>query len=236
MAASRVKTELLARVSHELRTPLNVILGFTEMMQLGISGPINEKQYETLNKILVSTHFLTEQVNDLLNLSSIEAGTIQLYYHRFSIVDVIDEVIQKCQKEADRKSLHLVKMDAAASLEMVYADRDGVTQILTNLVGNAIKFSTKGTIKIGAFAYDTHFWALQITDEGTGIPAEAYDLIFEPFRQIDGSMTRIHGGTGLGLAIVKQMTALMGGTIQLESEMGQGSTFTVLLPTEPDEL
>lgn len=235
LAVSRLKTELLARVSHELRTPLNVILGFSEMMQLGISGPINEKQYETLDKILVSTHFLTDQVNDLLHLSSIEAGTMQLHCHIFSMVEVINEVVQKWQEDADSKSLQLVKNNPEENLEMVYGDRDGITQILTNLVGNAIKFSTKGTIKISAFAYDTDFWALQITDEGPGIPMEAYDLIFEPFRQIDGSMTRIHGGTGLGLAIVKQMTGLMGGTIQLESEMGQGSTFTVLLPTEPDE-
>ena len=235
LEVSRVKTELLARVSHELRTPLNVILGFSEMMQLGISGPINEKQYETLDKILYSTHFLTQQVNDLLSLSSIEAGIVRLHCHTFSILDVIDEVIQKWQEDADSKSLHLVKIASEEMLEMVYADRDGVTQILTNLVGNAIKFSHKGTICIGAFAYDTHFWAMQVADEGPGIPSEAFDLVFEPFRQIDGSMTRIHGGTGLGLAIVKQITALMGGTIQLESEIGQGSTFTVLLPNEPDE-
>ena len=232
---SRVKTELLARVSHELRTPLNVILGFSEMLQLGIPGPINEKQYETIDKILESTRFLTDQVNDLLNLSSIEAGTIGLYCHTFSIRDVIDQVIGKCQEEANSKSLQLAKIDSETTLDTVYGDRDGVTQILTNLVENAIKFSDKGMIRIGVFAFNDRFWAMQVSDEGSGIPIEAHDLIFKPFRQIDGSMTRIHGGTGLGLAIVKQMTELMGGTVQLESGVGQGSTFTVLLPNEPEE-
>lgn len=234
LEASRIKTELLARVSHELRTPLNVILGFSEMIQLGISGPINEKQYENLDKILESTRFLTAQVNDLLNLSSIEAGTTKLYCHDFSISEVIDEVVTKYQENTEDKSLQLVKMDSTESLDIVYGDRDGVTQILTNLVGNAIKFSSEGVIRIGIFAYNDGFWAIQVSDEGPGIPPEAHDLIFEPFRQIDGSMTRIHGGTGLGLAIVKQMTELMGGSIRLESDIGKGSTFTVLLPNEDD--
>lgn len=232
LEASRVKTELLARVSHELRTPLNVILGFSEMLQLGITGPINEKQYETMEKILESTRFLTEQVNDLLDLSSIEAGTTKLHFHDFPIIEVIDDVIGICQVDADSKSLTLVKIDSEASLEIVYGDRDGVTQILTNLVGNAIKFSDDGMVRIDSFAVDDQFWAIQVSDEGPGIPAEAHDLIFEPFRQIDGSMTRIHGGTGLGLAIVKQMVELMGGEVQLESSVGEGSTFTVLLPRE----
>jgi len=232
LETSRVKTELLARVSHELRTPLNVILGFSEMIQLGIAGHINEKQYETLDKILESTHFLTDQVNDLLNLSSIEAGMTKLHSHKFSIAEVIDEVIEKYLEEAENKSLQLAKIDSEQLLEMVYGDRDGVVQILANLVGNAIKFSNKGIIRMGALAFDDDFWVLQVSDEGPGIPAEAHELIFEPFRQIDGSMTRIHGGTGLGLAIVKQMTQLMGGTIQLESDIGEGSTFNVLLPNE----
>jgi len=235
LETSRVKTELLARVSHELRTPLNVILGFSEMIQLGIAGHINEKQYETLDKILESTHFLTDQVNDLLSLSSIEAGMTKLHCHKFSIVEVIDEVIEKYQEEAENKSLQLAKTDSEQLLDMVYGDRDGVDQILANLVGNAIKFSNKGIIRMGAFAFDDDFWVLQVSDEGPGIPAEAHELIFEPFRQIDGSMTRIHGGTGLGLAIVKQMTQLMGGTIHLESDIGEGSTFNILLPNEAVE-
>ncbi|MBE2221047.1 MAG: PAS domain-containing protein [Anaerolineae bacterium] len=234
LAASRVKTELLARVSHELRTPLNVILGFSEMIQLGITGTINEKQYETLDKILDSTRFLTKQVNDLLDLSSIEAGTTKLHNHTFSIIEVIDEVIVKWQAEAESKSLQIAKLNPAEALETVYGDREGVTQILTNLVGNAIKFSDKGSVQISAFAFDEQFWALQVSDEGPGIPPEAHDLIFEPFRQIDGSMTRIHGGTGLGLTIVKQMTELMGGWINLTSNVGQGSTFTVILPNEQE--
>lgn len=232
VAVSRVKTELLARVSHELRTPLNVILGFSEMLQLGIPGPVNERQYGIIEKILESTHFLTDQVNDLLNLSSIEAGTIMLHRYTFFIMDVIDEVMAKYQEEASNKSLQLVKVESDTTLKMVYGDRDGVMQILMNLVGNALKFSDKGVVQISVFAYDDHFWALQVVDEGPGIPPQAHDLIFEPFRQIDGSMTRIHGGTGLGLAIVKQMTELMGGTVKLKSDVGQGSTFTVLLPNE----
>ena len=232
VAVSRVKTELLARVSHELRTPLNVILGFSEMMQLGITGPINERQYETIEKILESTRFLTDHVNDLLNLSSIEAGTLTFHRYTFFIMDVIDEVIAKYQEEANGKSLQLLKVESDKTVKTVYGDRDGVVQILTNLVGNALKFSDKGVVQINVFAYDEHFWALQVSDEGPGIPPEAHDLIFEPFRQMDGSMTRIHGGTGLGLAIVKQMTELMGGTVKLESNVGQGSIFTVLLPNK----
>ena len=199
---------------------------------MGIKGPINEKQYQTLDKILESTRFLTAQVNDLLNLSSIEAGTTKLYCLNFPINAVVDKVIEHYQEEVENKSLQLVKNTSEKSLDSVYGDRDGVLQILTNLVGNAIKFSNQGIIRISIFAFDADFWAIQVSDEGPGIPPEAHDLIFEPFRQIDGSMTRIHGGTGLGLAIVKQMTELMGGIIQLDSVIGKGSTFTVLLPNE----
>ncbi|PID86850.1 MAG: hypothetical protein CSB13_02255 [Chloroflexi bacterium] len=235
LAAGRVKTELLARVSHELQTPLNVILGFTELIQMGIVGPVNEKQHESLEKILESTRFLTNQVSDLLTLSSIEAGQTDLDCYLFPIQEVVSEVIGKCEGAANEKDLQIVQMNTGKDLKTAYGDQDGITQILTNLVENAIKFSEQGTIKVGALEYNDTYWALQVSDQGPGIAQEARDLIFEPFRQIDGSMTRIHGGTGLGLTIVKQMAELMGGMVKLESQLGQGSTFTVLLPNEPKE-
>jgi PAS domain S-box-containing protein len=234
LTVSRVKSELLARVSHELRTPLNVILGYTEMIQEGIWGEVNEKQYEAMDKVLQSTRFLTRQVNDLLDISSIESGSLLLHCTEFPVVDLVDHVVADSRTEVLRKSLTLESRIHEDMPERVYGDQERVTQILANLVENAIKFSECGTIQIDIHRVNGRYWAMSVSDEGPGIPPEAKTLIFEPFRQIDGSMTRIHGGTGLGLAIVQRLTDLMGGRIELESQVGQGSTFTVILPNTPE--
>lgn len=232
LEANRLKTELLSRISHELRTPLNVILGYTEMIQEGVLGVINEKQYDAMNKVLVGTRFLTQQVNDLLDFSSIEAGRANLYYSFFPISEVLTEVVGNASDSAAEKSLNLTGEIAADVPELVYGDRERVTQILNNLVDNAIKFSLKGTIQIDIYLENAHYWVMQVSDEGPGIPLQAQSLIFEPFRQLDGSMTRIHGGTGLGLALVKQFAELMGGEVRLKSDVGQGSSFIILLPNK----
>jgi len=233
LEASRVKTELLSRVSHELRTPLNVILGYTEMLQEGVLGSINERQFSAMEKILVSSRFLTQQVNDLLDFSSIEVGSIEIHCTHFPISEIMVQVVGSVAEAAKEKSLSLSTEIIIEPPALVYGDRERVVQILTNLVDNAIKFSNEGVIRLSAFQENAHYWAMAVSDQGPGIPATAHDLIFEPFRQIDGSMTRIHGGTGLGLAIVKQLTEHMGGAVRLISEVGQGSTFVILLPNGP---
>jgi PAS domain S-box-containing protein len=234
LAVSRIKSELLARVSHELRTPLNVILGYTEMIQEGVLGEVNEKQYQAMDKVLQSTRFLTHQVNDLLDLSSIESGSLLLHCIEFPVTDLLNQALAASQAEALGKSLTLESRISEDMPDLVYGDQERVTQILVNLVENAIKFSECGTIHIDIYQANGRYWAMSVSDEGPGIPPEAQTLIFEPFRQIDGSMTRIHSGTGLGLTIVQRLTELMDGKIELESQVGQGSSFTVLLPNAPE--
>lgn len=231
---SRFKSELLARVSHELRTPLNVILGYTEMLQEEIYGPITESQHEPLQKIIESTDFLTRQVNELLDLSKLEVGQLSVYWQSFEIASVLRRVQAQMQFLADSKKIQLLSEIDPEVPASLYGDPIRVEQILLNLVGNAIKFSPSGTVRQRVFLPEPACWAIQVVDQGEGIPPEMQQRIFEPFQQVDGSMTRLHSGSGLGLAIVKQLTELMHGQIFLESSVGVGSVFTVVFSLEPE--
>lgn len=232
LEASRFKSELLARVSHELRTPLNVILGYTEMLQEGIFGPLTPAQWEPTQKIINSTGFLTRQVNELLDLARLEVGQLQVTVQEMSVAEVVQDVHEKMVVLAEAKGVQLVSQVQDNVPTRLMGDPDRIAQILLNLIGNAIKFSNSGVVRQEVWMADGRL-LLQVSDQGIGIPPEMQEAIFEPFKQVDGSLTRQRSGIGLGLAIVKQLTGLMAGNITLESKEGQGSTFTVCLPLMP---
>jgi signal transduction histidine kinase len=233
LEASRLKTELLAKVSHELRTPLTAILGFSEMIQEGIYGPISDEIQETTAKIIESTHYLTSLVTELLDQAQLEAGKLKLEIGRVAPVDIVRTVQSRMNVLAQAKGLTLTTNIAPELPATLAGDQKRLEQILVNLVSNAIKFTEQGEVRLDLYCSDAIHWAIQVSDTGPGIPVEAQTHIFEPFGQVDGSSTRQHGGTGLGLSIVKQLTTLMGGYVTLKSEIGQGSTFTVFLPSQP---
>jgi signal transduction histidine kinase len=230
LEASRLKSQLLANVSHELRTPLGAILGFAEMLKGGYYGQVSEKQGETITKIIETNQDLTKLVGELLDQAQLEAGKLKLQDILFQPKDMLEGAEAQLQVLAQENDLTLTcKIDPALPQKLA-GDPTRLQQILINLGGNAIKFTPRGTVSIFLYPENEYEWAMAVKDEGIGIPKKAQAYIFEPFRQVDGSITRIHEGSGLGLSIVKQLTTQMKGRIKLESEQGKGSMFTVYLP------
>ncbi len=234
LAASQFKSRLLANVSHDLRTPLNGILGYADILKEEIYGPLNDRQTNAVQRILANTSRLLDLVNSLLDQSLIEAGKIELNFAEFSPRDLIRDTESIMAVLTQQKGLQLTVQITADFPEFVTADQQRCQQVLSNLIGNAIKFTDTGSIHIRAFR-DSNYWAFEVHDTGRGIPTDALQYIFEPFRQVDSSPTRDQGGVGLGLSIVQQMVVLMGGTVQVASQPGRGSTFTVRLPISPKE-
>ncbi len=230
LEASRLKTELLAKVSHELRTPLGVILGFTEMLHIGAYGPLNAEQTEVADDVIGATRDLTRLVNEFLEQAQLEAGRAKLSLASFAVGDLLDRPLSPLRAQAKAKGLSLTTRVSGELPALVVGDRSRLEQILINLVGNAIKYTSSGGVDVELLRSSPTHWALQVADTGVGIPSEAQSYIFEPFGQVDGSSTRRHGGVGLGLSIVKQFAGLMGGRVDLHSTPGLGSTFTVTLP------
>jgi PAS domain S-box-containing protein len=226
-AASHAKSEFLANMSHEFRTPMNGIIGMTELV---LDSPVNEEQREYLELVKSSSESLLEMLNDILDLSKVEAGKLDLDPMEFSIVQKLDESLKPMKFRASQKHVPLTWHLGAGVPEILVGDPLRLRQILLNLVGNAIKFTEHGsvTVNIDAEQYDSlstvllHF---RVTDTGIGIPKEKQALVFEAFTQADSSTTRKYGGTGLGLSITVRLVELMGGKIWLESEPGKGSTF-----------
>jgi signal transduction histidine kinase len=209
---------------------LGAILGFAELLQLSIYGPLSEKQHETLGKIIESANDLTDLVNQLLNQAQLDAGKLKLNLSTFAPAELVDRTLSKMSMLAQAKGLTLTANIAADMPATLLSDPVFVQQILVNLVSNAIKFTHRGTVHVDLYRPDDAHWILKVSDTGSGIPIEAQAYIFEPFRQVDGSMTRAQGGAGLGLSIVKQLAELMDGQVTLVSEVGRGSTFIVQLP------
>jgi signal transduction histidine kinase len=231
--ASNFKSRLIARVSHELRTPLGAILGLTEMLDYSICGPLSPEQREVMQKVIRNTHRLNHLVADMLDQSRFESGKLRLRISEFSPREVVSRVVSALRPPAEGKDLALRLYVADDLTDAVLGDPDRVGQILYNLLNNAIKFTHIGAIEVRVLQPDNEYWTLQVEDTGIGIAEEARDYIFDPFRQVDESVTREYGGVGLGLAIVRQLVSLMDGDLMLESAVGQGSTFTVVLPVDP---
>lgn len=231
-AASRHKSEFLANTSHELRTPLNAILGYTELIQDGVYGDVPEMIREILNRVQGNGRHLLGLINDVLDLSKIEAGRLSLSIVDYSMKEVVQTVITATEALAAEKNLAL-KAAIADDLPVGRGDERRITQALLNFVGNAIKFTEKGGIAVQASAADGSF-KVSVADTGPGISVEDQTRIFEEFQQVDSSSTRSKGGTGLGLAISKKIIELHGGCVGVESELGRGSVFHFTLPVRPD--
>lgn len=228
-----MKNTFVAMVSHELRTPLNAILGYSEMLRDAIYGPVNEKQTNAADRILKNSRRLLDIVSDLLDKAQIEAGHLTLSYEEFRPVDMIENLHGVMDKIAHDRGLELTSSIAPDMPQKLESDPQRIQQILVNLVNNAVKFTEKGGIDVHVYRVTDEHWAFDVKDTGPGIALEDQKYIFDPFRQLEGTTTRSHGGIGLGLAIVKRIVDLMGGRIFVQSTVGQGTTFTVILPFEP---
>ncbi len=226
--SNRLKGDFLATMSHELRTPLNSILGFGEVL---LSSSLNEKQLRWVNNIRSSGEQLLQLINDILDLAKIEAGKMQVRLSEFSIYDICEGLMTMFRPMAEKKNIDL-RSQLAAGIPVLRQDVLKVQQILSNLLSNAIKFTPEGgRVQLRAET-DSAVIVLTVSDTGVGIAQEEMDLIFEKFRRSGNPLTREHAGTGLGLSIVRELTRLLGGEVQLQSELGRGSTFTVRLPVQ----
>jgi signal transduction histidine kinase len=228
-SASEHKSQFLANVSHELRTPLNAIIGFTRLVLRKTEGQIPELQKENLQKVLISSEHLLKLINDLLDLSKIEAGKMEVFAESFQVDEVVQLAASTVEPMLKDGRVSLTKA-IAPDIPALNTDRENLKQILLNLLSNAAKFTEEGEIKISAWNENGSL-KLVVSDTGIGMRKEALDEIFEEFRQADMLDKKKYGGTGLGLAIVRKFVNLLGGGISVESEVGRGSTFTVTLPT-----
>lgn len=226
----RMKSAFVSIVSHELRTPLGAILGYAEMLLEGIHGPLSDKQRNVTRRVMTNTKRLLGLVNDLLDQAQIEAGMLSLVPREFTAAELLDGLHEVMLAIAQAKGLQLTSQIMDGVPPRLVGDPQRLHQVLVNLVTNAIKFTDAGGVSVRLARPDAEHWSIDVSDTGRGIPAEAQAAIFEPFRQGDSSATRDHGGVGLGLSIVQQLITMMDGTIQLESRLGRGSRFTVVLP------
>jgi signal transduction histidine kinase len=226
--ASRHKSQFLANMSHELRTPLNAILGYTELILDAIYGEAPEKMRTVLERVQTNGKHLLGLINDVLDLSKIEAGQLTLSLSDYSLANLVQGVYVAVEPLASQKKLALTTK-IAPSLPAGHGDERRLAQVLLNLVGNAIKFTDKGEVAIEASLADGSF-NVAVRDSGPGIAAADQVKIFEEFQQVDNTLTKQKGGTGLGLAISKRIVEMHGGHILVDSELGKGSTFTIRLP------
>jgi signal transduction histidine kinase len=230
--ANRAKSQFLANMSHELRTPLNAVTGYTDIMLNGMAGDFTENQRELLSYIQSNGKRLLVLINDVLDLSKIEAGKVEVFYTLNAPRKAVSDVVNSMQSLAQQKNVFLRATYDDDVPEAVLCDLQKVQQIVTNLVGNALKFTDRGgvSVEIGAAA---ERWEIRVRDTGIGMPEDAANYIFEKFRQIDNNKTRTENGTGLGLAIVKSLVDRLEGTIKVESKLDVGTVFIVSLPRHP---
>jgi signal transduction histidine kinase len=230
----RLKSTFVAIVSHELRTPLNAILGYAEMFKEAVYGPMNEKQINMAERIMKNTQRLLGLINDLLNQAQMEAGKLAIKMAPFRPGELLDSLHSVMDKAAADKGLRLTS-EIDNLPEILTGDAERLQQILVNLVNNAIKFTDRGAIHVKLFhPYETK-WGIEVSDTGRGIPESELPYIFDTFRQVEGTATRVHGGFGLGLSIVKQLITLMNGEIKVRSSVDEGTTFIATLPLVTSE-
>jgi PAS domain S-box-containing protein len=228
--ANRLKNEFLASMSHELRTPLHTIIGFSELLTEQLEGPLNDKQQRFIGHILQDARHLLELINEILDISKIESGRVELKYDQFDFARCIDEVLAGMRQHAAGKGINLENRNSFHG--NLYADRVRIKEILYNLLNNAVKFTPEGgTVWIESTA-DSRYLQILVCDTGIGIPKSEQAAIFDKFYQIENPNGRVREGTGLGLAITKQLVELHQGSISVESNLGRGSKFKVIFPLQ----
>jgi signal transduction histidine kinase len=225
--SSRLKDEFLSIMSHELRTPLNAIIGFLGIMAM--TGNFDDRNQHMLERVRANSERLLALINDVLDISRIEAGRLQLFPAPLSVAQIAEQVKTNMSILAEQKGLNFTVIVDSSLPPAVSIDQDAITKIATNLLSNAFKFTDQGEVTL-SLAMHEHNLIIKVADTGIGIPPHMHDIIFERFRQVDASSTRQHGGSGLGLSIVQHLCKAMQGSVSVESAEGKGSTFTVSLP------
>lgn len=237
LKASRLKSEFIATISHELRTPMNAIMGFSQLLLRQYPDPLSEQQIDMVKRIFDNSRNLLSMVNEVLDFSKIEANRLELHPEDFQLSALVLSTVQELQPLALDKALTL-EAELPESLRSLHLtnDPDCLRRILVNLISNAIKFTESGGVTISARQLNAAQVELSVQDTGIGIPPEHLETIFEPFRQVDQSLTRSHSGTGLGLAITHSLVKAMQGTISVTSQTEKGTTFVVHLPIQVQQV
>src|SRR6266498_4932617 len=226
----KLKSTFVAIVSHELRTPLNAILGYAEMFKEAVYGPMNEKQLNMSERIMKNTQRLLGLINDLLDQAQMEAGKLTIQMAPVRPAELLENLHSILDQSAHDKNLKLTSEIDDSLPEVLNGDGARLHQIWLNLVSNSIKFTEHGTVHVRLFSPYRNRWGIEVSDTGAGIPESEIPYIFDTFRQVEGTTTRVHGGFGLGLSIVKQLVHLMDGDINVKSQVDVGSLFTITLP------
>jgi PAS domain S-box-containing protein len=240
-AANRAKSVFLATMSHEIRTPINAIVGYSDLLEAGVAGPLTGQQHDYLRRIVESSAHLLRLINDVLDLSRIEAGGLSVVRSQVLATTVVAEAVRLIKPEAAQRGVELHEACLCGQPPMLLGDGGRVRQIMVNLMSNAVKFTQRGGVISIVCGIDSPppesrlpaepYVFMRVVDTGPGISEEQLEAIFQPFVQVDNALTRAHGGSGLGLAISRQLAHLMKGQITVASQRGLGSTFTLWLPT-----
>jgi signal transduction histidine kinase len=231
--ANQAKDEFLSVMSHELRTPLNVITGYAEVLSQGVLGQIQREQMHAVKTISYQSKELLRMINEILQVGSIEAGKVKAHCENVNLPDFLVELRSGYEILSKKEiSLH---WKIPSGPPNVWTDREKLKHVLQNLINNAIKFTENGSVTV-AVRYISGTVEIKVTDTGIGMPSDMLPSIFQMFRQLDSSNTRSYGGSGVGLYIVKKFVDLLGGNIEVESALGEGSTFTVTLPLESSQM
>lgn len=228
-----LKSEFLATMSHELRTPMNAIMGFSQLLMRQYPDPLSEQQQNIVERIFNNSKNLLEMINEMLDFSKIEAGKLEVNPQSIDLGYLIRLTVEELRSLAVQKQLELVTQIELENTNIIQ-DNNFIKRTLINLLSNAIKFTESGTVTVKVWELDSERVAIAVADTGMGIASEDKQKIFQAFRQADQSFTRQHSGTGLGLAITQSLVTMMGGKIAVESELGQGSTFTLEIPRKYD--